>query len=57
MSRKDMVPAKYLADLNDLARNVAGLDEDFLRRCDAERLRILIREYRKQARRALDSAP
>ena len=44
---------RHVADLRDLARNVAGLSDEWLDNADADRMRQLIHEYRKQAREAL----
>ena len=42
------------ADLVDLARNVAGMDDRVLLSADVHMLRATLREFRDQARAALD---
>lgn len=47
---------KHLADLRDLARNIAGLDDGWLdyNANKPDRLLQLIHEWRREARQALD---
>jgi hypothetical protein len=43
-------------DMLDLARNVAGLDDQYLANTNEGGLRVLIREWRKEARAAIAKA-